>query len=207
MDLFSQKIHDIHYYVSADTAMRPYAQLLLNTVKLIPNEQMQDGYKLELGFSIFTFIATTDGYQIVAPDYLNNPFQSTTDDLTLALWILFQQSTLIRKTGVDAVPTRFDDQVVVAQCALEQEVISLQRFPDLGPGASGWCVEAIEKEPDGQLQAVSESEFEALYAYQLLQKRPSLIKALALPYNYLVVFDGDEIQEILNDQDESVLPK
>ncbi len=37
--------------------------------------------------------------------------------------------------------------------------------------------------------------------HQLLKLRPSLLQALAIPRGYLVVFTGDEIEAILNEED------
>ena len=45
------------------------------------------------------------------------------------------------------------------------------------------------------------------YAYQLLNIRPSVLKALMLPYDYIVVIDGDDIIELLNEKDESIITK
>ena len=53
-------------------------------------------------------------------------------------------------------------------------------------------------------QTIEAKDYETIYAYQLLQKRLSLIKVLVLPYEYIVIFNGDEINEILNEKDESI---
>jgi hypothetical protein len=37
--------------------------------------------------------------------------------------------------------------------------------------------------------------------YQLLKLRPSLLQALAIPRGYLVVFNGDEIEAVLNEEE------
>ena len=50
----------------------------------------------------------------------------------------------------------------------------------------------------------TDGELEAYYAYQLLKIRPSIIQVLALPYEYLVVFEKDKIKAILDDNDVDV---
>ena len=61
---------------------------------------------------------------------------------------------------------------------------------------SGWCIEAIEEKSDGIFQTIEAKDYETIYAYQLLQKRLSLIIVLVLPYEYIVIFNGDEINVI-----------
>lgn len=205
METNSCIVNGVNFSVSADESLIPQAQVLFHAIKSIPIEKMRDGYKIEIGFSVFICIATNDGYKIVVPDYLNSPFLNTTDDLTIALWILFEQTELLNMYSLEGVATRFDDEIVIAKNTLENPTICLQRYSDLGKGASGWCVEAIEEKSDGKFQTVSTQHYESIYAYQLLQKRASLIKVLALPYEYVVVFDGDEITEILDENNKSII--
>ena len=54
------------------------------------------------------------------------------------------------------------------------------------------------------LSKKQKNELEAFYAYQLLKIRPSIIQVLALPYEYLVVFEKDKIKAILDDKDVDV---
>lgn len=204
MEINKSIINGINFYVSADKSLISAVQVLFRAIEVIPIETVRDGYKLEIGFSVFIFIAVNDGYKITAPDYLNGPFFNTTDDLTIDLWILLEQTELLKMYGIEGVSTRFDDEIVIAKNALENSIISLQRYSDLGKGESGWCVEAIEEKPDETFKTIATKDYESFYVYQLLQKRPSLIKVLALPYEYLVVFDGDEINEILNEKNESI---
>ena len=205
METNSCLINGINLYISADESIISQSQVLFQAIKTIPIEKIKDGFKLEIGFSVFIFSAVNDGYKIVVPDYLNSPFLSTTDDLTFDLWILLEQTELLKMYVIEGVSTRFDDEIVIAKNALENPIISLQRYSDLGKEASGWCIEAIEEKSDGTFQTVTTKDYESIYAYQLLQKRLSLIKVLALPYEYIVVFDGDEIIEILNEKNESII--
>ena len=74
-------------------------------------------------------------------------------------------------------------------------------------GGSGWCVNEIFQNKDGKFSNVDTTEYESIYAYQLLNIRPSVLKALMLPYDYIVVIDGDDIIELLNEKDESIITK
>ena len=81
---------------------------------------------------------------------------------------------------------------------LQLDEVYLQRARDCDKGDSGWYIDPVDEteETDGEL--------EAYYAYQLLKIRPSIIQVLALPYEYLVVFEKDKIKAILDDNDVDV---
>ena len=46
-----------------------------------PVDRTCDDYKFEIGFSVFICKKTGDGFTLFVPDYLNNPFLNTTEDL------------------------------------------------------------------------------------------------------------------------------
>lgn len=177
------------------------AQMLLRSLESVPADEMKDGYMFEAGFSVFTCMAAEDGYQILSPDYADSPLINTTRDLSAALWVLLEQALLLKKCGIGGEPTRFDDEIVVAEGALESPLISLQRYSDLG--GSGWCVEALAVE-DGVCQTVS-APYSTIYAYELFAKRPALLRVLSLPREYFVVFEENSIADILNEKNESLL--
>ena len=204
MEIHSKTINGIKFFIKADNFLISQAQVLFRAIQSIPPDKIRDGYKIEIGFSVFICESINGGYKIVVPDYTNSPLLNTTDDLTIALWVLFEQTELLNYLRIDGVTTRFDDEIVIAKNVLEYPTISLQRYSDLGKEVSGWCIEAIEEKSDGIFQTIEAKDYQTIYAYQLLQKRLSLIKVLVLPYEYIVIFNGDEINEILNEKDESI---
>lgn len=201
METFTHTAGGIRFSLQADPALRMPAQMLLRSLESVPADEMQDGYMFEAGFSVFTCMAAEDGYQILSPDYANSPLINTTQDLSAALWVLLEQALLLKKCGIGGEPTRFDDEIVVAEGALESPLISLQRYSDLG--GSGWCVEALAME-DGVCQTVS-APYSTIYAYELFAKRPALLRVLSLPREYFVVFEENSIADILNEKNESLL--
>lgn len=201
METFTHTAGGIRFSLQADPALRMPAQMLLRSLESVPADEMKDGYMFEAGFSVFTCMAAEDGYQILSPDYANSPLINTTQDLSAALWVLLEQALLLKKCGIGGEPTRFDDEIVVAEGALESPLISLQRYSDLG--GSGWCVEALAME-DGMCQTVS-APYSTIYAYELFAKRPALLRVLSLPREYFVVFEENSIADILNEKNESLL--
>lgn len=203
MKTYTSEINGIKYSLCVEEPLYSEVQSLFQAMKTIPQGKLKNGFKLQIGFSVFILVETAEGYQIVTPDYTNNPFLETTEDLTLALWIQSEQTDLLRLYHLTGETVRFDDKIVVAENVLQKEQISLQRFTDLGE--SGWCAGEIKKGEDGKYFNVTANAYESYYIYQLLKIRPALIKALVLPYEYIVVFEGDNIIEILNGQNESII--
>lgn len=203
MQTYIEEINGVKYKFCAEELLYSQMQPLLLAIEKIPKAELHSGYKIEAGFSLFILLETSEGYDIAVPDYAGNPFENITEDLTIALWIQLEQTDILRMYKLSGETIRFDDKIVIEKNALENPHISLQRFSDLG--GSGWCIKAIEKDAGGNYKNEEAGEYEAYYAYQLLQIRPALLKALLLPYEYLVVFDGEEIVEILNEKDESIL--
>lgn len=191
------------YSISVEEILYSQAQILLHTISTIPTENIKNGYKIEIGFSVYILVENDDGYRIVVPDYTKSPFTETTEDLTIALWIQKEQTGLLRLYNVFGESVRFDDKIVVSKGVLQKSQISLQRFCDLGE--SGWCVNEIVKDENGQFLNETTNDYESYYIYQLLNMRPALIKVLTFPYDYIVVFEDDEIIEILNENDESLV--
>ena len=147
-------INGIIFYINADESLVQMADVLAQAMKSIPVDRICDDYKFEIGFSVFICKKTGDGFTLFVPDYLNNPFLNTTEDLTISLWILMEQSNFIKEFNIEGVSTRFDEEIVIAENALSSSLICLQRFSDLGKGASGWCVESIEKRQDDKYHTI-----------------------------------------------------
>lgn len=203
--IICRKIKGINYSVKADEAVISKAEILFKALEALNADDINDGYKLEIGFSVFIMVSQPKGYSILVPDYTDSPFTSLTDDLTIGLWILSEQAELLYGFGFDEVSVRFDDEITVAENTFKSPWISMQRYPDLGKNHSGWCIEGIEKDREGKWRSTQDNNYRSVYAYELLNIRPSLIKYLILPYNYIAVFDGGDIAEILNSRDESIL--
>lgn len=204
METFRHTSHGTSFSLQADPAMATPAQMLLRAIDTIPPEEIRDGYTFEVGFSVFTCLQEKDGYRLLSPDYRTSPLTNTTEDLSVALWVLLEQALLLKQCGVSGVPVRFDDELVIAAGALDGTCISLQRFSELGKDASGWCIEAWQ-ETEGGIVPAEASSYQAIYAYELLQKRPALIKVLALPFEHMAIFRENKLIAALNEKNEDLL--
>lgn len=194
MKTYVEEVNGLAFRLRAEEALCPQVLALLRAFGAVPKEKLRNESKIQIGFSVIILEERDGGYCVTVPDYTKSPFSDTTEDLTIALWIQMEQTDLLRQYGLEGEPVRFDDPIAVSRGALQEERIFLQRFSDLG--GSGWCVKPV----DG-----GSGEYEAVYAYELLKIRPELLKVLVLPYEYLAVFEGESLAEILNEKNESIL--
>jgi hypothetical protein len=136
---------------------------------------------------------------IQTPDFLKNPLLDLTDDLTLQIQL--EQTNLLLQYKIDGESIRFDDKILVVKGALSEHSIVLQRSGDCDKGDSGWCIRCAEDEEEHD----DPSDYESIYAYQLLKLRKPVMKALSLPYEYIVVFEGEDLKAIINEDDENLI--
>ena len=202
---YSETINGIKYNYIIEEALASQLKPLLSAFSKIPNEKIVNEFRISVGFSIFTLVGDNNEFDIIVSDYTKSPFVDTTKDLSLAVWVQYEQALFLRQHNIEGQAVRFDDVIAVAKGALEKESISMQRFSDLG--GSGWCINEVHINEKMKFNIVDSEEYETIYAYQLLHFRPQIIKTLLLPYDYIVVCSGDELIEVLNDKDESILEK
>ena len=205
MTTYTKEINGIKYTIKVEDMLYFQSQVLWRAIYDIPVDRLKDGFKIQVGFSLYVLRKMASGYCIVTPNYETTPFLEFTEDLTLAFLIQMEQLETLRKYRINGETIRFDDEIAVAKGSLVKPKICLQRFRDLG--GSGWCVNEIMQNKNGQFLNVDTSEYESIYAYQLLNIRPSILKLLMLPYDYIVVIDENDIIEILNEKDKSIVTK
>lgn len=196
MITYTEEINGIRYTFSAEESLRPFAEPLLEAIEYIPRDRIKDGFKIRAGFSTFMLSARGGGFDIAAPDYTDDPFTALTTDLTLALHIQYRQVFLLHKYGIVGQAIHFSEKLAVAKGALKKELISMQRFADLG--GSGWAVETFSMNEEGKAVPETAEEYEMICAYELVKLRPELLDVLALPDNHVAVFKGSELIEILD---------
>ncbi|MBQ8966823.1 hypothetical protein [Ruminococcus sp.] len=200
---YTEEINGINYTFSAEEALRPFAEPLLEAIEYIPTERITDGFRIRAGFSTFLLSEHGKGYDIAAPDYTDDPLTALNTDLTLALHIQYRQVLLLHKYGVVGKAVHFYDKLAVAKGALEKPNISMQRFGDLG--GSGWSVQNFVYDEKGSARLVDAEDYEGVYAYELLTRRPELIDVLCLPDGYIAVFKGEELVQLLDDENNELI--
>lgn len=183
---------------SAEEELETQMEMLFALLEQVEEEKLINGFSIQIGWSVYYLHESEPGYfTLTTHDYSINPFEDRTEDLTLALWVQLEQSEFLRKIDVDGLSTKFSDKIILTKGVLETEKIYLQRNSDVEKGDSGWYIGPVEDR--------SSAELYALYAYQLLNIRPEIIRVLALPNDYMVVVEGKEIKVVLNENDMDVI--
>lgn len=151
-----------------------------------------------MGWSLYFLEYKDDEFYIISPDFTKNPFKEKTKDLTLALWVQLEQTHLLRKVNRSGESVRFDDKIIALKGVINQKNIYLQRTnDDIEKGDSGWYIGSLDDSD------ISE-EYEAFYTYELLKLRPSLMQILALPFDYMVTFEKDKLQSIVDENNNDI---
>lgn len=201
MENKTAKIGDNTVVVRCSTALVIQAEWLLGLLHRlwVQGVPIDAGKKIQLGWSILSFRQESPGLLVVCePDFSRNPFLDTRDDVSCTLSVQQAQNTFAKQIQVEILPVSFQDKVVIAKGSLSTSHIYLERNADPKKGDSGWYIGPCEP-------TSSPPDLEAVYVYELLQLRPSVLQCLGLPPGYLVVFQDEEIETVLNADNKNVL--
>lgn len=184
--------------MTAEKELEPQMESLFMIIENLNSDEIIDGLSFQAGWSIY-YLKEMEYRQftVLSPDYSNDPFEGVTEDLTIALWTQLEQVHFLRKLNIEGLSIKFSDKIILSKGVLELENIYLQRKGNVEQEDSGWFIGAVEEDDNTELYA--------MYAYQLLKIRPELIQVLALPNDYMVIFEGKEVKAVLNENDQDVL--
>ncbi|PEI96413.1 hypothetical protein CN679_01370 [Bacillus pseudomycoides] len=198
MEKFIKKIGDKTFIAQAEKIFAVQVEGLFHFLTEVENDRLIDGFSIQVGWSIYFLDKREEGYHIIVHDYTKNPFEDMTDDLTISLWILLTQVSFLKPLTIEGELLRFCDKIVAAKNVLELDNIYLERTKRCEKGDSGWYIGPVNDEHNAE-------EYEALYAYELLKLRPSLIRVLTLPFEYLVIFEKDELKAVVNERNVNIM--
>ncbi|MEK5145663.1 MULTISPECIES: immunity protein Imm33 domain-containing protein [Psychrobacillus] len=192
MKEFEKTIMGKNIIVTAEKELEPQIESLFVILEQVDRNNLIHGFSIQVGWSVYYLHERETGnFILTSPDYSRNPFEDITEDLTLALWVQLEQGHFLRKINVDGLSIKFSDKIILCKGVLELEKIYLQRNGNVEKGDSGWYIGPVEED--------NTTELYALYAYQLLKIKPEIIQVLALPNEYMVVFEGNKIKAVLNE--------
>ena len=200
---YTEVIHDIKFRFATEMALRPFVEPLLEAIENIPADRIKDGFRIRAGFSTFLLSEHNGGYDIAAPDFTDDPLTSLNTDLTTALSIQYRQIFLLKKLGIMGEAVHFYDKMAVAKGALEKDNLVMKRFREMG--SSGWQLNSFSYGSSGKAEIDDATLFEPVFVYELMEKRPSLLDFMCLPYGYTAVFRGEVLAELFDDEGESVI--
>jgi hypothetical protein len=198
---FSRKIGSDIVVANADKDLEPQAGWLLSLVESLKDTEkgIKDGTRIRVGWSLIRLYRRGDELHLFEPDFDLDPFSDIRDDVSCTLKVLAVQLEFSKRLGIDS-PTdwAFNDKIVLSKGCLSEEKIYLERSPTDSAGDSGWYIGPADKKDRPK-------QYEAIYAYQLLKLRPSLMPLLGLPYGFMAVINDKKIEVVLDPNNKNLL--
>jgi hypothetical protein len=162
---------------------------------------LRDGTVIEFGWAPLRLRAEHQELVVCEPDYAGDVHQFVAS-VTRTITVVAEQTALLDALGVEGVAARYDQGIVLKRGVLDLGRIFLHRREPVSDRDSGWYVGPADdsgEPPDpGQLDAI--------HVYRLLNIRPAWLRVMALPPEYIAVFDGDEIEAVVDPSNRRVWP-
>jgi hypothetical protein len=186
--------------VRCEDNLREQGQWLADTIAEFEarGRALDDGVAVQVGWTTFVLRQQPEGsLRVCEPDYAADPFKTLRPEVTTSLTVLVAQMDLVRAMLTEPMPCRFDQKLVVRKGALDEARIFANRQPPNGDD-SGWYIGPAH---DGRPAPPPKAEdLESMRLYQLLQRRPAILYAMALPPGYTVVWNGHTIEALADPQ-------
>jgi hypothetical protein len=138
---------------------------------------------------------------ICEPDY-GGSADRFVPTVSRTLRVVAEQAAILNALGIEGVAARYDLGVVVKRNVLDLGRVYMHRRNPVSDRDSGWYVgpaDDVSGPPDA-------SQLDAVPVYRLLDIRPALLRVMAVPAEYIVVFDGDEIEAVVDPSGRRVWP-
>ncbi len=139
--------------------------------------------------------------KICEPDFLaSDPINSWQDDLTQTLKVTRNQALLLKNLELKNGECSFFEKIVAIKNILDYPKIYMQRQEVDNKRDSGWFIGYADRSHEN-MDIDDPNNYESMYIYELIQKRPELLEIICLPVGYIVVFENNAIQAILDNKD------
>jgi hypothetical protein len=162
---------------------------------------LKDGSVIRFGWSDLKLLQQENELIVSEPDFKKDPFREFLPQVTETLGVLSVQTQLLSKAKVDGIDSLYSSRVIMDKGCLGEREVYLERTEPADETDSGWFIGTTD---NGDVERSTEN-LEAIYVFQVFQIRPALLNVMAFPPGYLAVFDGDEIQAVVNSQNQNVL--
>jgi hypothetical protein len=183
--------------VACARELQPLAGDVLTTFERLARSEggLRPDLRVRFGWSRLVLRPHDDDALIVCePDFGGDPLRDVRPRVDTTLSVLADQAGVLRRAGMTAQDSTFEQLVVVARGALSAASLNLFRSEPSDESDSGWSVTAADAP-----ESTSPKDFEAVRAYLFLQMRRVVLSVLMLPVGTAVVIDGDEVVMVLDD--------
>ncbi len=200
MGRWTARLGDEHVCVQCEDSFAHLVPPVLNVLTSLHErgQPMVEGLTLRWGWSALVLVRIEDGrLQAYEPDFDDDPLENVRPDATATLRVQAATRELVSLCRTDPLPVLYDDLVVVAGDVLTSPVLMAQRNPPAEVGDSGWYVGSrpgFEVDPPTPRMV-----------FEMLEHRPALLPALALPAGWQVVVEGDRLSRVVDAQDRDVV--
>lgn len=160
------------------------------------NPKGRESVAIQVGW-IFYYLSEKEGKYQLFVNELNDLALRLTDELQFSLNIHKEQRRFLKEHGMSEESSAFHQKIVCDRNVLSGNSFYMERTFVDDESDSGWFIGSL----DDQL----EQEYEAIYAHELLGKKPSLIPFLMAPYGTLIIIKENDIVSIVNENNEELV--
>lgn len=194
--MFQRKIGEYTVVVQCLEDLAIQATALLSKLEQLHSigPALRPGTVVQFGWSRLTLELDGNNLIVCEPDYDGDPFHHTVPVVDRTLRVIMDQAFICRSLNSVGREVTFDQTIVVAKAAIDTPKIYLDRVETEINEFSGWYLGPT----DGDSINEYKDQVESLYVYQLLNLRPAVMKILNLPFNCIVIFNGDTIETIFD---------
>lgn len=187
--------------MQCDDSLACQGEWLADVVESMEREgkELVVGTSIQVGWSILRLVQVNAQLELCEPDFANNPYEDISHDTSTTLKILMRQNELLSKLGCSGAIARFDEKIVLEKGCLDVNDIYAERQSQKS-GDSGWFIGSVDGEGKKEI-----CDLEAIKLYQLLQLRTHILDVMNLPVGCLVVWNGNDIDSIMDSENRSLL--
>lgn len=165
---------------------------------------LADGTRVRFGWSLLRLEGDGGGgLRVTEPDFVRWPERRWSTNIDTTLSVQAGQVGLLRRLDVDGVDAYFDQAIILARGALARPDIFMRRTPSASPEDSGWMLATLD---DPEALARDEN-VEGVLIAGLVSRRPTLLRALALPPGFVALFSGEELVKVFDASGRVLFPK
>jgi hypothetical protein len=152
------------------------------------------GKEIRFGFSLLRLAPHGDGLRLTEPIFESWPELHWRETIDVTLDVTAAQVRLLEAVGATGEDAWFDQLLLAAPGALMERELFLRRTSAVADDDSGWLLGAL-RDPEALADAAA---LEPVPIARLVASRWSLLAALALPRDYVAIFDGDAVEQVVD---------
>jgi hypothetical protein len=189
--IIDRTVHGRAVRVEASAHLDLTVEELFAALETIPADDLRAGTSFRMGWTVYELVDGEGVLRVVAPELSSDPGSRRSADLTLPLWVHLEQRHLLRRINVRGDFPLYSDKVVYHEGALEAADVVLSRQEASPQGDSGWFLGIVGRDAEPH-------ELKAVWMWELLRRRRSLLQAVALPGGWLAGFEGDSLDAVID---------